>query len=371
MKADPKAVLTLQTCRELGMIQILNELKSKEDNKKEKDRTSMERVDTEKKVQMIAGKSETELKQTIMKMYPNIFKNLGKMKPEYHIKMRKVISPKVHPPRKIPASLQEKIKEELDNIEKTVMIRKIDEPTEWVNSMVLVEKPSGGLRICLDPRDLNKSIKREYYQLPTFEEITSRLNGAKLFTKLDAKKGYWQIPLKEESIRLTAFNTSFGRYQFTRLPYGVHSAQEVFRKRINQSFDGISQVQTNIDDMLIWGHSDKDHNICLMITRCSEEAQEVGMTLNVEKCKCKETELIYLGHKLIVNGKELDEKKIESTLEIPKPEDKEDVQRLLGLINYARKFISNLSELTAPLRELLVKNKQWQWGKGRINHLRE
>ena len=201
MKADPKAVLTLQTCRELGMIQILNELKSKEDNKKEKDRTSMERVDIEKKVQMIAGKSETELKQTIMKMYPNIFKSLGKMKPEYHIKMRKVISPKVHPPRKIPASLQEKIKEELDNIEKTVMIRKIDEPTEWVNSMVLVEKPSGGLRICLDPRDLNKSIKREYYQLPTFEEITSRLNGAKLFTKLDAKKGYWQIPLNEESIR--------------------------------------------------------------------------------------------------------------------------------------------------------------------------
>ena len=87
------------------------------------------------------------------------------------------------------------------------------------------------------------------------------------------------------------------------------------------------------------------------------------MTLNVEKCKCKETELIYLGHKLIVNGKELDENKIKSTLEMPKPEDKEDVQRLLWLINYARKFIPNLSELTAPLRELLVKNKLWQWGK--------
>ena len=256
VKADSKTVLTLQTCRELGMIRILNELKSKEDNKKEKDGTSVERVDIEKKVQMIAGKSEKELKQTIMKMYPNLFKSLGKMEPEYHIKMRKVISPKVHPPRKIPASLQEKIKEELDNIEKTVVIRKIGEPTEWVNSMVLVEKPSGGLRICLDPRDLNKSIKREYYQLPTFEEITSRLSGAKLFTKLDAKKGYWQIPLDEESIRLTALNTPFGRYQFTRLPYGVHSAQEVFHKRINQSFDGISQVETNIDDMLIWGDTE-------------------------------------------------------------------------------------------------------------------
>ena len=98
--------------------------------------------------------------------------------------------------------------------------------------MVVVEKPSGGLRICLDSRDLNKAIKREYYQLPTFEETASRLSGAKLFTKLDANKGYWQIPLDEESIRLMTFNTPFGRYQFTRLPYGVYSAQEVFHKRI-------------------------------------------------------------------------------------------------------------------------------------------
>ena len=118
----------------------------------------------------------------------------------------------MHSPGKIPGSLWEKIKEELDNMEKIGVIRKIDEPTEWVNSMVMVEKPSGGLRIYLDPRDLNKAIKKEYYQLPTFEEIASRLSGAKLFTKLDANKGYLQIPLHQESIRLMTFNTIFGRY---------------------------------------------------------------------------------------------------------------------------------------------------------------
>ena len=86
------------------------------------------------------------------------------------------ISPKVHLPRKIPASLWEKIKEELENMEKTGVIRKTDEPAEWVNSIVVVKKTSGGLRICLDPRDLNKTIKREYYQLPAFEEIACRLS---------------------------------------------------------------------------------------------------------------------------------------------------------------------------------------------------
>ena len=137
----------------------------------------MERADIEKKVDMIAGKLEKKLKQTIMKMSPNLFKGLGKMEPKHHMK--------------IPTSLLEKIKEKLDNMEEAGMIRKIDDPTKWVNSMVVMEKPSRGLRVCLDPRDLNKAIKRENSQLPTFEEITSRLSGAKLFIKLDANKGYW------------------------------------------------------------------------------------------------------------------------------------------------------------------------------------
>ena len=137
----------------------------------------MERTDIDKKSHMIACKSEKELKQTIMKVSPNLFKGLGKMEPKHH--------------RKIPASLLEKIKEKLDNMEEAGMIRKIDDSTKWVNSMVVMEKPSGGLRICLDPRDLNKAIKRENSQLPIFEEIASRLSGAKLLIKLDANKGYW------------------------------------------------------------------------------------------------------------------------------------------------------------------------------------
>ena len=90
---------------------------------------------------MIAGKSGKELKQNIMKIYPNLFKGLGKMEPEHHIKLKEKISPKVHPPRKIPASLWEgEIKEELDNMEKTGFIREIGEPTEGGNSMVVVER---------------------------------------------------------------------------------------------------------------------------------------------------------------------------------------------------------------------------------------
>ena len=99
---------------------------------------------------------------------------------------------------------------------------------------MLVEKPDGSLRIFLDPRGLKKVIKRNYYQLATFDDTADRLTGATTFTKLDVNKGYWQIPLDEQSSKLTTAKTAYGRYCFLQLPYGLHSAQEVFYKRISQ-----------------------------------------------------------------------------------------------------------------------------------------
>ena len=83
-------------------------------------------------------------------------------------------------------------------MERNAVIKRIQEPADWVNSLVVVKKPGGFLRICLDPRDLNKAIQREHYQLPAFDEIASRLTGATIFTKLDANKGYWKIPLDQQ-----------------------------------------------------------------------------------------------------------------------------------------------------------------------------
>ena len=95
------------------------------------------------------------------------------------------------------------------------------------NSMVILEKPNGKLRICLDPSDLNKATKRHHHLLTT-EEILSKLSNAKVFTKLDASCGYWQIPVDADSSKLLTFNTPFGRHRFKKMPYGLHSASEVF-----------------------------------------------------------------------------------------------------------------------------------------------
>ena len=245
-------------------------------------------------------------------------------------------------------------------MEKKGVIRKVDVPTDWVNSIAIVEKPgTGKLRICLDPRHLNQAIKREHYQLPTVEEIATRVSGAKVFSKLDARHGYWQIPLDESSQLLTTFNTPFGRWCFTRMPLGIKSAQEVFQKRISQQFDELEGVATDIDDILIWGCSEQEHDQRLeaAVQRC----KKINLTLNEEKCEFNVGEVCYCGHYFTKDGVKPDVSKIRAIQEMPAPSTKKDVERLLGTVNYLAKFVPNLSSVTAPIRELLRKDTEFQW----------
>lgn len=115
---------------------------------------------------------------------------------------------------------------------KDKIIAPISEPTDWVSSMVVVEKKNGSLRICIDPKDLNDAMKRSHYPTPTIDDITNDLKGAKIFSTFDTKNGYWQIELTEKSSKLTTFNTPFGRFRWLRLPFGICAASEEFQKRI-------------------------------------------------------------------------------------------------------------------------------------------
>ena len=139
------------------------------------------------------------------------------------------VPPVVAPPRKILHTVKGKVLEELQRMASLNIISKVETPTQWVSPIVVVKKPSGKVRICLDPRELNKAILREHYPLKTVEEVAANLKHAKHFTTLDATSGFYQIQLTEESSWLTTFNTPFGRYKFERLPFRISSAPEVFQ----------------------------------------------------------------------------------------------------------------------------------------------
>ena len=114
-----------------------------------------------------------------------------------HIEINPEVKPVIHPPRKVPFTLLPNLKHELERMEQLGAIEKVDQPTEWVNSIVIVEKPDGNLDPNLDPKDLNRAVKREHFQLPTATEITSKLTGAKVFSKLDAKDGFLHVKLDQ------------------------------------------------------------------------------------------------------------------------------------------------------------------------------
>ena len=183
-------------------------------------------------------------KADLVSQYLECFDGIGKLQGQYHITLDPSIPPVAHAQRRVPLSLRDDIKNELAKMEAQGVIAKIKEgePTTWVNSLVYRRKTDGSLRICLDPKDLNKAILREHHIIPTLEEILRKLSGAKLFSIVDAKCGYWNIELDDESSYLTTFNSPFGWYRFLRMPFGLKMSQDVFQAKIDQTFEGCKGV---------------------------------------------------------------------------------------------------------------------------------
>ena len=127
--------------------------------------------------------------------YPDVFKDeLGQLPGEAHFFTDPSVTPVVSP-----VSLTEKVKNELDHLSAKNMITPVQQPTDWVSNLVAIMRKSGDLRVCLDPQELNKAIKREHFQLPTLDDILPNLSNAKLFSTVDIRSAYWHVLLDEES----------------------------------------------------------------------------------------------------------------------------------------------------------------------------
>ena len=289
-------------------------------------------------------------------------KGLGEIKGVQHkIQIDPNATPVVHPPRKVPVALREPLKEELKRMEQLGVIKKCTEPTAWVHSLVVAKKKNKKLRVCMDPSDLNRAVMREHFPMQTVEDVVSRMPNAKVFSVLDANHGFWQVKLSKDSSKLATFNSPFGRYSYTRLPFGIASAPEVFQKVMSHLFQDIEGVEVIVDDLVVWGADVEQHDVRLrqVLDRCRES----NLKLNKEKCHFRVSEVNYVGHVLSADGVKPDPKKVEAIVAMPNPASREDLRRFLGVVTYLSKFIPNMSQKSAPLRQLLQKDVEWSWGK--------
>ena len=180
------------------------------------------------------------------------------------------------------------------------------------------------------------------------EETLAQLAGAKVFSKLDANSGFWQIPLEEESRLLTTFLTPFGRFCFNKLPFGICSASEHFQKQMSRLLEGLEGVVCQVDDVLVHAPDQKSHDARLnaVLTRMKEK----GVTLNREKCSFSQTQLKFLGHMVDEHGVSPDPDKTAAVREMRSPRNITEVRRLLGLANQLGKFSKPGRDLSTPAR---------------------
>ena len=259
----------------------------------------------------------------------------------------------------MPIKLHSKLLDTLNKLQELKVISKVNEARDWIHSLVLVEKKDGTLRLCLDPRNLNKFIKKQPCLIPTLEEITLKVNNAKHFSVLDLKDGFWHIILDKESQKLCTFSTPFGNYQFNRLPFGVSSAPEIFQCYNQQVFGDINNVMIYLDDILVEGKTQEEHNEAL--NNVIERAKQFNIKFNESKFQYNVSEVKYLGHIFSDKGILPCKDRVEAIQELQNPNSKKELQKFLGIINYVRNFVPCFAEVTAPLRELLKKDVVFQW----------
>ena len=319
-------------------------------------RPAIERLGLVVRVEAIEGKTLNPTQQFLQ-----LFKGLGKLEGDYKIELEPGAKPyALSTPRRVAIPLMKAVEAELQRMEELGVIAQVNVPTAWCAGMVVVPKANGKVRICVDLTRLNQCVRREKHPLPAVESTLAQLAGAKVFTKLDANSGFWQIPLSPESALLTTFITPFGRFCFHRLPFGITSAPEHFQRRMSETLRGLSGVVCMIDDILVHGKTQEEHDECL--NKVLHRLQDAGVTLNIEKCQFSQNQVTFLGQVINSDGIRPDPSKVMAIQKVQAPTNVGDVRRFLGMANQLSKFSPNLANWTQPLRELLIKGNAWVWG---------
>ena len=275
--------------------------------------------------------------------YSDLFTGLGCMEGEYTIRLKPDAQPfAVFTPRRVPVNLLPQLKNELDKLESLGVIKRVDEPTPWVAPIVVIPKKTSGIRLCVDLTQLNNAVLREQYTLPAIDQMLARIAGAKVFSKLDCNSGFYQIPLSNESMLLTTFTTPYGRWCYTRLPFGISSASEVYQRKMNDILRDLDGVQCLIDDVLVYGKDKTEHDARLHSVL--DRFRRANVTLN-DKCEFGVTQIKFAGHVISSDGISVDPNKLTAIINMTPPTDATGMRCFMG-----RQLRSTVPTTTASLQ---------------------
>jgi len=231
----------------------------------------------------------------------------------------------------------------------------------WSSNIVLIRKSDGGLRFCVDYRQLNELTYKDTYPLPRIDMCLNALGGSRLFSTLDLRAGYWQTLIDERDRDKTCFVTRKGTYRFKVLSFGLANAPALFQRLMDLVLVGLTWevCLVYLDDVIIMSENFDEHLRRLKIV--FERLHAANLKLKASKCKLFQREVVFLGHLVTADGIAPDPAKIRAVQDWPRPRNLTETRAFVGLASYYRNHIEKFAEIARPLHELTKKYQQFQW----------
>ena len=297
---------------------------------------------------------------SIFEKFPGCCEGIGKLKDfQLKVPIDPEIPPVAQPIRLVPYHLRDKLSTKLDEFVELDIIEKVSGPSSWVSPVVVVPKPSGDIRLCVDMRQANMAVKRERFPIPTIDEVLQDLNQNKFFSKLDLTSAYHQIELSPESRDITTFGTHKGLYGYKQLMFGVSCAPEMYQKVLHQVLQECDGAH-NILDVIVHAPTEEEHD--KRFENVVRVLSSRGLTLNRDKCHFKMTHLEFMGHVLSARGIGPADVKVKAVVDAREPTNAAEVRSFLGLVNFTARFIPELATVSAPLRQLTKSGESFVGG---------
>ena len=273
---------------------------------------------------------------------------------EHDIEMEPGVRPIRQKSYPIPQAKVEKVKAEVESMLNLDVIEESTSP--WSSPYLMVPKPDGSARFCVNYKKVNSLSKFDAYPMPRIDEIVGRIGPAKYITKLDLCKGYWQVPLTERSKQYTAFSTPLGLFQFKYLPFGLHGAPASFQRMMDRLLRGKEgYAAAYMDDLVIFSPDWESHLV--HVSDVLETLKQANLTAKPSKCSFGQSKVNYLGYVVGEGIIEPQKTKVEAVANKTQPKTKKDVKSFLGLTGYYRKFVPNYADIAAPLSDLTRKKQ--------------
>jgi transposase InsO family protein len=251
--------------------------------------------------------------------------------------------------RKFCADDREFIQQETDQLLKAGVIEPSISP--WRAQVVVVKNNNQHRkRMVIDySQTVNRFTQHDAYPLPLIDELVHRVSQNKVFSVLDLKSAYHQIPMKQDEKLYTAFEANGQLYQFTRMPFGLTNAVAAFQRIMNQiiSTHGLNGVYSYLDDIIVAGESLTEHDENL--SRFLNVTKSLNITLNSDKCVWRKESINFLGYTIGAGEVKPDSSRLDPLRNLPLPQDQSSLKRTVGLFSYFSKWVPKFSDKISAL----------------------